>query len=433
MKIRGRFIAILAVLGLLMALLPLAPAGAAVGDLTIIGGADQEGAFFSDKAGFNVLEIAVEDADLSPVRVGTARYLDIASVSRTAIDLNEGVVAGELEITQKLDGGLMNPVCVDLEPQGNLDGVADSPYRVDADNDGVLDLAPTTTDETLNVDACAPQGVVILGPGPNDAYIDNPATTDADQDESADNTYTIALKEILRDSDGPDGVVDANDVTVRLDNDELESPADFLMGTPLDDMGLGVQTISLIDKPRDPNNSSIEDENLVVEYEYSEYKFTTTTPIRIAGTQILSGDSFATATNEKQIDGVNSGTAVVSATGTGVDTDDDFVIATFVYNVEDKESKFVTVSSSTSQARNLNRVLDGYESTARSNLFESSVLLVTHDDFATIDSVAKDATYAGDSKTVKVSDLTASNLDNNQDLADRIAGAVWQSCPLNSG
>ena len=95
-----------------------------------------------------------------------------------------------------------------------------------------------------------------------------------------------------------------------------------------------------------------------------------------------------------------------------------------MYNVEDKESKFVTVSSSTSQARNLNRVLDGYESSPRSNLFESSVLLVTHDDFTTIDSVADDTTYAGDSETVRISDLTASNLGDNQDLADRIAEAV---------
>ena len=112
MKIRGRFIAILAVLGLLMALLPLAQAGAAVGDLTIIGGADDEGVFFSDKAGFNVLEIAVEDSDLSPARVGKARYSNFSGLEA---DLNEGVVAGELKIAEKLDGGLMNPICVDTE------------------------------------------------------------------------------------------------------------------------------------------------------------------------------------------------------------------------------------------------------------------------------------------------------------------------------
>ena len=425
MKIRGRYIGILAVLGLLIALVPLAPAGAAVGDLTIIGGAADEGAFFSDKIGFNVLEIAVEDSDLSPARVGKARYDDFNAGA--TVDLNDGVVAGELDIAEKLDGGLMNPVCVDLEPQGNLDGVPDSPYRVDVDRDGVLDTAPTTADETLNVDACAPQGDVILGPGQDGNYADENAEDDETDttDETLDNTYTVSLKETLRDADDDGMLMEADDVTVTLDNDGLTAVTEFNFGDAATDEGLGISTIELIDKPRDPNANSDEDENLVIEYKYSEYKFDATTPIRIAGTQVSSGDSFATATNEKQIDGVNSADAIVTTTSS-VAGGDNFVIATFVYNVQDKESKFVTVSSSTSQARNLNRVLDGNESSARSNLFESSVLLVTHDDFTAIDSIADDTTYAGDSETVLVSHLTASNLDDDQDLADRIADAVGE-------
>ena len=79
------------------------------------------------------------------------------------------------------------------------------------------------------------------------------------------------------------------------------------MGAAANDDGLGVNTIVLAEKPRDPNANSDEDENLVIEYKYSEYKFDATTPIRIAGTQIAAVASFATATNEKQIDGVNSG------------------------------------------------------------------------------------------------------------------------------
>ena len=50
MKIRGRFIGILAVLGLLIALVPLAPAGAVAGSVTLKGGADNNGLFYSDKS-----------------------------------------------------------------------------------------------------------------------------------------------------------------------------------------------------------------------------------------------------------------------------------------------------------------------------------------------------------------------------------------------
>ena len=73
MKIRGRFIGILAVLGLLIALVPLAPAGAVAGSVTLQGGADDNGLFYSDKSTFNIITIQVDDADLSPARRGVAR------------------------------------------------------------------------------------------------------------------------------------------------------------------------------------------------------------------------------------------------------------------------------------------------------------------------------------------------------------------------
>ena len=48
MKIKGRLIATLAALGLLIAMLPIGPASAAVGTVGITGGFD--GKFFSDRA-----------------------------------------------------------------------------------------------------------------------------------------------------------------------------------------------------------------------------------------------------------------------------------------------------------------------------------------------------------------------------------------------
>ena len=78
MKIRGRFIGILAVLGLFMALVPLYTAGAVTGEVTITGGAEEKGQFFSDRCDtdvdcFNIITIDVDDDDLSPLRIGKGR------------------------------------------------------------------------------------------------------------------------------------------------------------------------------------------------------------------------------------------------------------------------------------------------------------------------------------------------------------------------
>ena len=424
MKIRGRYIAVLAVLGLLLALVPLAPAGAAVGDLTVTGGADGEGVFFSDKDNYNIIEIAVQDADLSPARVGTARYTGFAASS--TVNLNDGVVAGELNKTEKFDGGLKNPICIDSEA-ALADGTAGK---------GILDRPWDPSIDTGEMpEACAPQGDVVLGPGADTDYVDNDASNDPDGvDETADNTYTITLKETLRDAND-DGVVTSDDVTVNLDNSELAVSSGFILGTALPNLGKGVDTILLSTMPRDPNADSVDDENLVIDYEYSEYEFAATTPIRISGTTISAGAAatgFAGAIDEYTINTSNSSTATMM-TISGV-TAGSHVVVTFVYNVQDTESDFVTVSSGTSQARNENRVLDGKESASTTSLFESSVLLVTYDDFTTIAAVATDPeTYAGDSETVFVSELTASNLDNNTDLADRIADAVLELDDITTG
>ncbi len=106
MKIRGRFIGILAVLGLLIALVPLAPAGAVAGSVTLQGGADDNGLFYSDKTDFNIITIQVDDSDLSPARRGVARMM---GASGTTVGLGDYVVGGEREKTEKFDGGEDNP------------------------------------------------------------------------------------------------------------------------------------------------------------------------------------------------------------------------------------------------------------------------------------------------------------------------------------
>ena len=73
MKIRGRFIGILAVLGLLIALVPLAPAGAVAGTVSLSGG--EKGQYFSAQTDENIVTIQINDPDLTPLRSGMARSM----------------------------------------------------------------------------------------------------------------------------------------------------------------------------------------------------------------------------------------------------------------------------------------------------------------------------------------------------------------------
>ncbi len=99
MKIKGRFIAVLAAVGLLAALLPALPTGAVAGVVTLTGGADGKGAFFSDNMGNNVVKIQVTDDDLSPARIGKARYSQ--HPANTEFLLAEAVLGGETEKVDK--------------------------------------------------------------------------------------------------------------------------------------------------------------------------------------------------------------------------------------------------------------------------------------------------------------------------------------------
>ena len=86
MKIKGRLIATLAALGLLIAMLPIGPASAAVGKVSITDGFD--GKFFSDQTGFNVVTLSVTDQDLSPPRIGYARFTYTNNPNVSSFNLN---------------------------------------------------------------------------------------------------------------------------------------------------------------------------------------------------------------------------------------------------------------------------------------------------------------------------------------------------------
>ena len=108
MKIKGRLIATLAALGLLIAMLPIGPASAAVGEVVLTGG--EAGKFFSDKEGKNIVTIEVSDEDLTPARPGIARmeYVGDNSAGDQAgrtFSLRTMVLGGEKTRVDRFNGG----------------------------------------------------------------------------------------------------------------------------------------------------------------------------------------------------------------------------------------------------------------------------------------------------------------------------------------
>ena len=87
------------------------PSSQTAGSVSFAGGA-VAGTFFSDKAGFNVVTVKVVDADLSPQRVGSARFTGQAPTGGTvAAPFNltstggtGAVIGGEKDNTQKFTG-----------------------------------------------------------------------------------------------------------------------------------------------------------------------------------------------------------------------------------------------------------------------------------------------------------------------------------------
>ena len=108
MKIKGRLIATLAALGLLIAMLPIGPASAAVGTVVLKGGAGG-GAFFSDNDGSNIVTIEVTDEDLTPARPGIARQVlsvdKIGDQAGRTFRLAEMILGGEKARSDRFGGG----------------------------------------------------------------------------------------------------------------------------------------------------------------------------------------------------------------------------------------------------------------------------------------------------------------------------------------
>ena len=391
MKIRGRFIGILAVLGLLIALLPLAPVGAVAGVVTLSGG--EKGQFFSDRPGENVITIQVNDADLSPTRKGTARS---TAGTTGSVSLVSYFVGGEKDRTEMFDGGQDNPYC---DQDGDGDDTEDKQRATEQIR---TDVAAEDTDAgRAAVKECASQG--------NATVTDS---TSGDGDTDSDDTFAFTLEGIARDrhvetSSGDQsqvGVVNAKDIisvvvngitavaAVDGNNDDditgdevpsgagpyfsvnsLNAAASGADATP----GGGIRTVMV--HRIVPQNA---DESVIITYRETEFDFTAPgdTPLTLAGTQVkydpdeVDARSFFGATSEV---GISSATGTIIGVGGSITG---HVVATFAYNVKDTEKEVVTLTSGSAG----DRKLDGSETSASSSVFESKVAIFHPDDYLKI-------------------------------------------------
>ena len=440
MKIRGRFIGILAVLGLLIALVPLAPAGAVAGAVSLTGGADGNGLFYSDKSDFNIITIQVDDSDLSPARRGVARR--IGATNGATVNLVEYVVGGESEKTEKFDGGTTNGPCNEagqaaLDLNGDGDTVDDGEYPVNDVNNN-SDIG----EENIIHANCPDTGDAFFAEGTNPNAVDD--------------TYTFMLKGIARDIDvenssSEDGVGEVNaedlvrvvvngqralasiddDGNGQVDDTEipdgtgpyyrvavLEAGTAGATATP----GGGIQSVTV--HRLAPQNAK---DSVQITFKETEFAFNTSvTPIDTARSSVRF-DSGA----DPGFFAAPGSVTIASASGFNIGLNGDVeghVIATFYYDVKDNKENLVTLNASSVGDRRL----DTSETSAESDEFETTVAIFGQTDYGKIVDASKDEAFddgavdgvAGDVGVVNIDEMITSLATTNSELSERVGIAA---------
>ncbi len=428
MKIQGRFIVILAVLGLLVALVPLASsAGAVAGKVTLGGG--EKGQYFSDRSGKNIVTITVEDADLTPGRVGQARSRVGAG---TAVDLRGYYVIGEKEKTDKFDGGENNPLC-NHDVATDADGTSTPNVRYQAgspdserfidDTDRTSGQAPAAclskgdlmfTDDVVTlytgtVGTNAAEDLVPSAATDNDVYSLNLSKTARDRHvESSTAETDVALineKDIISvvvngsEVDGATRVEADNTVTPNQTGARYEVTVLTPCATPTscaagETQGGGINTVRLHET--DPQNAA---DSISVTYKYSEFNFLDTgdaTPVRRTESSVRFDNNTDAAA--RRFFGSSGSVGIGSAVGSILNlttTGANFgghVVVRFVYDVKDEEKDFVTLNSASVPSKKLL----GVETLPDSNKFEAKVAIFSRADHALIrDAAGTISTVAG--------------------------------------
>ena len=469
MKIQGRLIVILAVLGLLAALVPLATAGAVTGTVTLDGG--YKGMYFSDRPGKNVVTIDVKDADLSPVRVGTARSTVAPGGAANLVDY---YVSGEKSKTDNFHGKGMNGPCdISVDPDGAgttystviLSFYADDcPDGSEKNNVQAVESTAGGVLTELTASASATTRTITLVSGQ-----ERVAGTDWDADDFTDETYStvipdtvtgdvtvrdftanshvayrVTLTDIARDrqavtSNEETGVaiVNENDVSVTVNGSSFTtSTLDANGDRDLDDTGDTGRppsgeyyevNILLPEGGATDNNSTNgggiqevilhkinpqdREDAVVVSYKVTEFDFTEpgSTPLTLTGTSV----KYNTAASDQkffdstaEVDADNVATTTINYNSVSGGT---YTVVRFGYNVKDSEKGLVTLNSPSAG----DVVLDANETSAVSSTFRTTVAIFSQDDYNLIAREAKNADNAGDDKVVQISELNDSRNDTN--------------------
>ena len=437
MKIRGRFIGILAVLGLLIALVPLASAGAVTGTVTLMGGADGKGQFFSDRTGYNIVTIQVKDADLSPARPGTARA---STQTNRTIDLSVLVVAGEKSEIDNFKGGTTNGPC--MMDHDDADEATDetNAYNSDCKDDGNAEWVQVANDGEITV----------IGPG----------TVPGDGDLG-----TLALRfkltKIARDIQGNGkkgvGYLNEDDITLKKNGNKqiLQGDATLPTGAGVfyqavidrdDTPGDGITHIvvhnSAGDTPARANITSSDitsTDTFTVDYKYSEFGFGNDngktlltdegTRVRYGGTATIDVDVDGDGDDDPAYTSVNSRATVASASGSQIRVNEttetggnltDQVVVTFYYHVRDDQKDFVTLSSASAGTVKLK----GVETGADSDTFEAEVAVFSRADLAKINT-AKGAVVLNDGgdKVLQINELNTTYQLNDPAVSAALGGS----------
>ena len=190
MKTKGRFIGILAVLSLLIAMLPMGSVGAAVAGTAaltggvVVGSGTTAVTYYSDKTGFNIVTATVTDTDLSPIRSTSARFQN-ATASKvafvlpvTAANVSSAIIAGEATKTETFSAVAGDQTFTLATATG---GAADRPLSgvyngiLDA-ADVVVKIAGVTTAHTVVIGATNKITTVSVLAAANTATITNGVT-----------------------------------------------------------------------------------------------------------------------------------------------------------------------------------------------------------------------------------------------------------------
>ena len=333
MKIKGRFIAILASLSLLLAVLAVVPVAAGQGDI------DLDDTAYTAVGGKNIVTITVDDGDLNEPRVGTARFTltaDAGNSTPFSLDgsantpISAAVLEGEIEKTETFSGAVLATGTDDS-------GAAAQATLVDSTADFVVTSGAAVGDILTNITDSSSGPITGITATSITATLTGGAQNLWDNGDSysiADATFALSM--VPRDADGDgmldDGINITHDVQVEVEGSDL-GVGDYtvtygVLGTSAPQVDILIGGIS---PPGDGDD-------IEVTYQISEYDQTNAgnTPIRLFGSFVKFGGSFDNANSSKSIDSIDNANGDIRT-----NSDVDFsggntsVVIEFIYDLID--------------------------------------------------------------------------------------------------